>query len=745
MLSKILTDACPSVVTYAPLTCNAGNHLLHIEPANKTCSAAARAIKNLASGVVGNEVGDIQCINDRYFSIKNGAQCEGTVLALNTVYQHQMSGRGDLPFDFKECNDPTTQTTTATSTATTAEYDTQCAFASWSSSNLLVTCTDYNLRWFNQLLRTCGSFDADGKDGPSDTFACENKRLVSATADLCAAQVALLNKIVRDVSYNADPLHFPFNCGDDGNVVTYYTHDTASCNADVGLLDKAKKLLMNGQFDGCMHNTETSTATSTVTSTKKSTETSTATATATTTATTTVTTGRRCNGEFEPEECAALSESDCGRGGGAAGVFDVSSNCRALCGTCTTSTTTTTTGVCNGMPDPDFCQTELSGGCGTISSANLNVDEYCPVMCNSCIPTTSTTTETATTTTNTITTTTLDPLIVAQNGDVKMECAAFSGKQLVTVVADRAACHYRVAKALGIVAQGCLRGFPNPEYLLECHAASSNNGFLLYGGDPATCMETAGAIGAGLRNNGLTAGFGCSSDGYLTMNTPCGGSMLSVVFAAAGNQQRKAQADPQPPGQPPFVDANRDCTPVAGDTGVRATFYFGQDNALTQLAGAESGTWEQAAFKDTLAASLQSQLNQDADAFRVVTFNPANGQVEVEIPAPGMAGGLPSATVTDQLNTLLTSEEAPFTFSYGGVALISSSAADDSSAAHDGGPSTGLIVVLVLITLLLVGVVIMLANLRRARNKVSQDHLLNPNYSVKQMDVFNPPVAFDNN
>ena len=740
---------CPSVVTHVPLTCNAGNHLLHINPLNKTCSAAARAIKNLASGVVGNEVGDIDCVDDRYFRVKDRERCEETVLALNTVYQYHENGRGNLTLDYEECNDPTTQTTTATSTATSAVFDSQCAFASWQSKQLLVHCAAYNTRWYNRLLQKCGGFEADDA-----LLACKGGRLISATAEMCTAQVAVLNEIARDVSYNADPVHVPFTCGNAGNVVTYYTQDTKSCSADVELLDKATHLLRTGQYDKCTHNTLTSTGTSSATSTQSTTGTSTVSSTATSTGRTTATTGRHCNGNPEADECAVLSETDCGRfmlpGSGptpppssnSAAAFDVSKNCPALCNTCTTSTTTTTMPTCNGVPDPPFCRNELLDNCGTIENT-IDVDVYCPAMCSSCIPTTSTTTETATTTTVTETTTTLDPVIAAQNGKVDIECNDFDGQQLVTVAADRPACHYRVAKALGVVAQGCLPGFPDPEALLECHAVSSKNEYVLYGGEPALCVETAVAIGAGLRSSGITAGFGCTSDGYLTMNTPCTGGMLAVAFAAAGNQQKMARTDPRPPGQPPFAASNRDCTPVIGDTGVRATFYFRQDQALEQLAG--SNTWEQDAFKDTLAASLQSQLpGQGAAELGVLAFNPGDGEVTVEIAAPGADGGQPSAFVSTQLEALLASPETPFYFSFGGVALTSS-AADGPKATAATGASTGLIVVLALIAALLVGVVVMLVSLKRSRKVSPQSYLLNHNFSVKELSVLDPAPSFDNN
>merc|ERR1711935_868100 len=104
------------------------------------------------------------------------------------------------------------------------------------------------------------------------------------------------------------------------------------------------------------------------TSTQESTGTSTLVSTVTTTATTTATTARRCNGNPEADECAALSESDCGQfmlpssgtpSSNSTGTFDVSTSCPALCGTCTTSTTTPTTATCNGIPDPQFCHSEL--------------------------------------------------------------------------------------------------------------------------------------------------------------------------------------------------------------------------------------------------------------------------------------------------------------------------------------------------------------------------------------------------
>ena len=728
MLSQLLIETCPAIVTAAPLSCNAGNGLLHIDPKNNSCASAARAIKNLASGVVGNEVGDIDCVDERYFQVRDSTRCPETADAINTVLQFHA---GDLPLDYEECNDPTTQTTTATTTVATNAEETQCAFASWQSKMLMVKCNDYNTRWINRLLQICG-VAGGGK------LTCLGGKLTSATPELCGSHVEMLNQIVRDVSYNANPLHAPFRCAAGGKKVAHTTQDTDACSVDVRLLGKAGHLLLTDQYDGCSHNTQTSTETTTATSTVESTATTTAASTKTTTATSTATTGRRCNGKPEAPLCAALSESDCNRIDEPINIF---ASCPILCGTCTSSTTTTTTPVCNGISDPTFCETELSGACGTITSdTNINVNMYCPVMCGSCVPSTSTTTATATTSTETsVVTETLDPLVLARTGGVDILCADFSGQQVIAVVAERAdQCHYQVAKPFGIAAQGCVRGFPDPESLIECHAASSNNGYLLYGGGATKCMETAVAIGAGLRSNGITAVFGCTSDGYLTMPSSCTEGMMAVAMAAARSQQKVALANPQPAGQPALVDANRDCTHIIGDNGAIAFFYFRQDLALSQLVGVESEAWKADAFKEALAKSLQSKMTQvNSKQLSVLDFSTANGEIKANIPAPGSSGGSASGGIVAQLELLVTSVDNPFTFLYGGTTLTSSSVAHVVDGASAGkGPPTGIIIVLALIAVLMVGVIGMLVSLQRSR-KVGPDYLVNHNPNILQKSVWN--------
>ena len=278
MLSQLLIETCPAIVTAAPLSCNAGNGLLHIDPKNNSCASAARAIKNLASGVVGNEVGDIDCVDERYFQVRDSTRCPETADAINTVLQFHANQRGDLPLDYEECNDPTTQTTTATTTVATNAEETQCAFASWQSKMLMVKCNDYNTRWINRLLQICG-VAGGGK------LTCLGGKLTSATPELCGSHVEMLNQIVRDVSYNANPLHAPFRCAAGGKKVAHTTQDTDACSVDVRLLGKAGHLLLTDQYDGCSHNTQTSTETTTATSTVESTATTTAASTKTTTAT----------------------------------------------------------------------------------------------------------------------------------------------------------------------------------------------------------------------------------------------------------------------------------------------------------------------------------------------------------------------------------------------------------------------------------------------------------------------------
>ena len=210
---------------------------------------------------------------------------------------------------------------------------------------------------------------------------------------------------------------------------------------------------------------------------------------------------------------------------------------------------------------------------------------------------------------------------------------------------------------------------------------------------------------------------------------------MTVAMAAAGNQQKFAQANPQPAGQPALVDVNRDCTPITADTGVIATFYFGQDLALSQLADVESETWKVNAFKETLVQSLQSKMTQvNTQQLSILDFSAATGEIKVNIPAPGSSGGSASAEIAAQLELLVTAVDDPFSFSYGGATLTSSSVADEASAAN--GPSIGIIVVLALIVVLLVGVIGMLVNLRRSR-KVGPDYLLNHNASILQKSVLN--------
>ena len=134
---------------------------------------------------------------------------------------------------------------------------------------------------------------------------------------------------------------------------------------------------------------------------------------ATTTVTSTTSTRTiGCNGLPDPTpDCDGIGPDDCTQ------FEELFETCPAHCQSCINSTTTTTvtstttvsttTATCNGLLDPSDCGTVyLRSWCPKINLVGKRAKEKCPIMCDSCIATTSTHTFTSTSATRTSSTVT---------------------------------------------------------------------------------------------------------------------------------------------------------------------------------------------------------------------------------------------------------------------------------------------------------------------------------------------------
>ena len=342
----------------------------------------------------------ITCVNNKFFMVGN--ECGKTAHALNIAYQYIKNERNDVGADWEDCNDPTTQTSTATSTVTTAPYESlSCGKIDVSTGGaeaLVVHCTGMSPRWLNHMLNDC---DEAGIGG----IRCVDDVLTAGGAGrTCSTEVKLLNKMLADLMPRASADFAPLKCLPDSSITYRDTSKSdidlaAACEKGVAHLDKGIKLFKTGEYSNCKFVTVTTTATTSVTSTATSTITTVSTTSTTTTQSTTT---PDCYGRVDDEQCGvSLFEADCNDP--AKGVL-ARNNCPLMCNSCTSSTTTTTTLSCNGVPDPPFCNAQFGPEKCNRLELGIDVSKTCLAMCGTCPPTTSSTTVSTTTISSTTTT-----------------------------------------------------------------------------------------------------------------------------------------------------------------------------------------------------------------------------------------------------------------------------------------------------------------------------------------------------
>jgi hypothetical protein len=723
-LATFITTACPSVVQEftVKLSCNAAQGLIQLQAQpeddgsgvqeedddvhERACTATAEAFRNLGAGAMqemGGTVDDISCIDQSLFDLGSVEQCVRTSLALNTAYQYYLSGRDDVGRDYDQCLAPTTQTTTATVTAFTEvpEDDLQCTEPAAADLPVFVQCNAFNTRWLNKMMEHCTGSDEAALMCGSDGRLNFNPN----GAESCSDQVVHLNSMLKDLvpTLENDPDAVQLlecNLSGESAVVYFDNTEVDACNEHIDWLNRGILLAKAGEYTGCAGYT---TVTTTGTSTAASTATSTQTFTAITT-TTTASTKPHCFGKEDAEICSVVYTVD-----NCTDPVDptlanlaIVSECPLMCGACTSSTTTTTTLGCNGVPDPQFCGIQVKASqCGTLMDGT-EISVLCPLMCGSCIQTTIITTGVATTATTTITTSSTE--VPPPSG----ECVDINGQQLITMESEQVDCYFSVAEPLLSVARSCMDVEAPPA--LQCQAVGRNI-ILLYS---VNCASTALALTAGFNNLQVNLMFGCSADGYLTMATPCSTSTLQGAINVAQSQRIGAA-----------------CTPPIPDTGARVNFYFVQSWQLERLANTEGSVWEPTELKRTLAKVLQLSISPGYGDLVVTEFVASTGQVVVEVPPAAArfrrgvgATGSSSNDVAEELRAVVTDQDEPFEFSFGGVELtthygIAAASATEQQEAVRGGAY----VILVLVIVLLAALVGMLEYIKQVRMKAGSADL----------------------
>lgn len=337
------------------------------------------------------DTAQLECTSGGLLTAPDMRACLATAAALSEA-GHHLSRNLSSGHLFDSCLAPSTQTTTAT---TTAGHDGFSADFRCSPSPSTPTRPSLSVppeacpghaRVLNQLVSQC-----DERPG---RFRCRNSTLHHPSIHECSADMYVLNMVLKDFSTRtaANDDDHQLSCLQTAAEVRMVSNGQASCSDTIALLNFAAEHFVAGRYTQCGDGftTLTTTATSSATSSEPLTQTSTATSTQTSTATSTPATLPHCNGAYDKHECHPLTPSDCLRDFVAAG-FDIRHRCPVLCGSCTTSTTTTTTAQCNGRPDPADCGTIYKARCNQ-EVFGVDVRAFCPGTCNMCTTTTTTAT-----------------------------------------------------------------------------------------------------------------------------------------------------------------------------------------------------------------------------------------------------------------------------------------------------------------------------------------------------------------
>ena len=389
LLSYQLLRACGGILARSGLrtglACGEGgdSRLLRADP--KFCPATSQAIHAL-SNAVNPGCSEFDCGKGGVFTAPDLGTCQGAAAALDNVVHNLQRNRSEgVNHHFDNCLAPTTQTSTATSTATTFPFqvDFRCSPQEIFIGVPSATCAAH-ARTLNRMVVQC-----DGRPG---NFACSGQELRYGSVHQCTADAHVINRIVQDIAKRpiGSKAHV-FTCPKPtGNATLRMVHHgQGSCNASMALLNSAVRLFLAGKYSRCSEGNGYTTATTSVSSTPTSTGSATATTSVTTTATSTPTTTRaHCNGLFDRSECRQLQAADCARNFSQAG-FSILNRCPVLCNSCTSSTTTTTHVMCNGIPDPTDCQSLYRNRCDQVAFGVV-VNDFCPGMCKTCTTTTTT-------------------------------------------------------------------------------------------------------------------------------------------------------------------------------------------------------------------------------------------------------------------------------------------------------------------------------------------------------------------
>ena len=292
-----------------------------------------------------------------------------------------------------QCEDPTTPTTTVTTTVTSVAID-----AALACHVHTVPGADKN--------STVNVFDVAKKDGACREHAKVLNQMVSlchpqgtAVAPFtcapsgeprlhlarCGVDALRLNTILRDVEPRVRQNYTPLLCTQLGNVSALaFAEDKSElkCGTVAANLNKAIDLFSSGNYQHCGtgFTTATTTASTSPTRTLSATPTSTNSATASSTPTSTVTTRVKCNGQVDHTDCDSFPVSNCNFLGNPVNVAGVNVRqfCPVLCDSCIQVIPT-----CNGVVDPAECNGVFVGKCDSFFAA-VDVNERCPAMCGTC-------------------------------------------------------------------------------------------------------------------------------------------------------------------------------------------------------------------------------------------------------------------------------------------------------------------------------------------------------------------------
>ena len=124
LTSSVVAASCKTIVKSDPgLSCLATGSTLKLLGVKKdACPSAARALRNLANAVSGGARVEFRCV-ENVFAFASQDDCEQATDDLNGVLQYHSYNRTDMLASLGRCEDPTTPTSTATTTATSRVVD----------------------------------------------------------------------------------------------------------------------------------------------------------------------------------------------------------------------------------------------------------------------------------------------------------------------------------------------------------------------------------------------------------------------------------------------------------------------------------------------------------------------------------------------------------------------------------------------------------------------------------------------